>query len=226
MRIGKGRRRTYAPRARARAEAERDRVWRFIEFRGLDVPSLRAILTDPAAIAACEQNPFNPHAIARLRLSAYQKSIVMNYIDILIEWGDALFTEFQMETVNEATLLHTQALQILGPRPAEIGDCGDGDENERTYERISRTLGKGSQFLAEMETYTHAGTGAARCRSKVRPAHRYVIDFGVANFHRTEAIGAHRRRTSATKASPRGGDENRSSGASAPESKARHAAKA
>ena len=124
--------------ARARAEAERDRVWRFIEFRGLDVPSLRKILTDAAAIAAYEQDPFNPHAIARLRLSAYQKCIVMNYIDVLIEWGDALFTEFQMETVNEATLLYVQALEILGPRPVEVGDCGEGNENERTYEAIAR----------------------------------------------------------------------------------------
>lgn len=46
--------------ARDREAAEHDRVWRFIEFRGLDVPTLRQILTDAAAIEAYEQNPFNP----------------------------------------------------------------------------------------------------------------------------------------------------------------------
>jgi hypothetical protein len=182
-----------AYRARVRAEGDRDRVWRFIEFRGLDVPSLRAVLTDPAAIAAYEQNPFNPHAIARLRLSAYQKCIVMNYIDALIEWGDVLFTEFQMETVNEATLLYVQALEILGARPVEVGECGEGNESERTYDAIARTLGNGSQFLVEMETYTHVGTGAGRSRSSSRPQHQYVIDAEVANYYRKEALSSYRR---------------------------------
>jgi hypothetical protein len=70
--------------ARVQAEAERDRVWRFIKFRELDVPSLRAVLTDAAAIAAYEQNPFNPYAIGRTRHGAYQKCIVMNFIDVLM----------------------------------------------------------------------------------------------------------------------------------------------
>ena len=159
-------------------------------------------MTNAAAIAAYEENPFNPHAIARLRLSAYQKCIVMNYIDVLIDWGDVLFTEFQMETVNEATLLYVQALEILGPRPVDVGKCGEGNENERTYEAIARTLGKGSQFLVEMETYTHAGTGAGRARSSSRPQHQYVIDTEVANFYRKEALSSYRRRASATRHRP------------------------
>jgi hypothetical protein len=170
-----------------------DRVWRFIEFRNLDVPRLRAILTDAAAIAAYDQNPFNPHAIARLRLSAYQKCIVMNYIDVLIAWGDSLFTEFQMETVNEATLLYVQALDILGPRPAVIGDCGEGDENQRTYAHIAPLVKNGSDFLVEMESYTHAGSGAARAQAKSRPQHQYMIEHAVAQYYFNQAVNAGRR---------------------------------
>jgi hypothetical protein len=185
-----------AEEAREREKAERDCVWRFIEFRNLDVPTLRKILTDAAAIEAYEQNPFNPHAIARLRLSAYQECIVMNYIDILIEWGDRLFTRFQMETVNEATLLYVQALEILGPRPEEIGDCGEGNENERTYERIAPLVKKGSDFLVEMETYTHAGSGAARAQSNRRPQHQYTLGYAVAEHYFRDAVDAYRRRAS------------------------------
>src|SRR5262249_41747121 len=65
-----------------------DRVWRYREFRNLDVETLRQQLTDTAAIAAYRSDPFNPHAIARLRLSAYQKAIVMKYVDNLLDWGD------------------------------------------------------------------------------------------------------------------------------------------
>ena len=68
-------------------------------------------------------------------LTAYQKCMVMNYVDVLIAQGDALFTEFQMETVNEATLYYVQALEILGPRPEVVGDCGVADESQRPYAR-------------------------------------------------------------------------------------------
>ena len=33
-----------------------------------------------------QDDPFNPHAIARLRLNTYQKAIVMKYIDNLLDW--------------------------------------------------------------------------------------------------------------------------------------------
>jgi len=36
------------------------------------------------------ERPFNPHAIARLRPGAYQKSIFMKYIDNLLDWGQPI----------------------------------------------------------------------------------------------------------------------------------------
>lgn len=65
-------------------------------------------------------NPFNPHAIARLRGVAYQKTVVMKYLDNLIEWGDQLFRRDTIESINEATQLYILAAEILGPRPQEI----------------------------------------------------------------------------------------------------------
>ena len=136
------------------AARRRDRNWRYLEFRKLGLPELRAILTDAKAIDAYTTDPFNPHAIARLRLSAYQKAIVMRYIDNLLDWADELFTQFQMETVNEAMMLYATAADILGDRPAGLGPCGEGPISPKTYETIKPFLGKGSEFLVELEHWT------------------------------------------------------------------------
>jgi hypothetical protein len=65
-------------------------------------------------------NPFNPHLIARMRTVAYQKSVLIHYIKVLIDWGDQLFRRNTMETINEATQLYILADSVLGPRPKSI----------------------------------------------------------------------------------------------------------
>lgn len=67
-----------------------------------------------------ENNPFNPHAVARTRHSAYMRSTVMKYIDNLIAWGDQLFRVDTIESINEATLLYVLAANILGKKPEEV----------------------------------------------------------------------------------------------------------
>lgn len=62
-------------------------------------------------------DPFNPHRIAALRTTAYQKTLVMKYLDNLIAWGDQLFRRDTIEATNEATQLYVLALQLLGDRP-------------------------------------------------------------------------------------------------------------
>ena len=65
-------------------------------------------------------NPFNPHLIARMRTVAYQKNVLIKYIQVLIAWGDQLFSRDTIETINEATQLYILAASILGPRPKSI----------------------------------------------------------------------------------------------------------
>ena len=134
------------------AENERDRNWRYSEFRGLSLPKLREILSDPRAIEVYRTDPFNPHAIARLRLTAYQKSVVMKYLDNLLDWADSMFTEFTAESINEATLLYVMAADILGQRPVQLGECGEAVAPPRDYATIARQLAQGSEFLLELET--------------------------------------------------------------------------
>jgi len=130
-----------------------DRNWRYIEFRDLDVPKMREILTDKKAIEAYKKDPFNPHAIARLRLSAYQKTIVMKYIDNLLDWGDYLFARDTMESINEATMLYLFASDLLGQRPVKLGECKTVSEDKLTYEKLGPAIDKGSEFLIELENW-------------------------------------------------------------------------
>jgi hypothetical protein len=75
------------------------------------------------------QNPFNPHAVARLRVSAYMRSTIMKYIDNLISWGDQLFQQNTLETINEATLLYVLAANMLGKKPDEVPSRAIPEEN-------------------------------------------------------------------------------------------------
>src|SRR5204863_4251313 len=72
------------------------------------------------AVKEWRAHPFKPHLVARLRTTAYQKTVVMKYIDNLIAWGDQLFRRDTIESINEATQLYILAAQILGRRPEEI----------------------------------------------------------------------------------------------------------
>ena len=158
---------------------QRDRNWRYIEFRNHDIEKLRDLLTDDDTIEVYRKDPFNPHAIARLRLTAYQKTIVMKYIDNLLDWGDQLFAQDTMESINEATLLYILASDILGERPAELGDCAEIPTGSRTYESIKPLLNEDSPFLIEMEHWvgsSHAGNFA----SELKDSYEYSIDPAVA----------------------------------------------
>lgn len=101
----------------------KERYWRFLPLRTMDLPTLTQILASPAQISAYNDDPFDPDAIARLRISAYAKAVVMRYVDNLLNWGDHLFTQDTRESVDEATNLYVLALNLLGPRPQVLGDC-------------------------------------------------------------------------------------------------------
>ena len=170
--------------AAERARLLLDRVWRYREFRKLDQARLREILTDEDALAVYRKDPFNPHAIARLRLSAYQKSIVMKYVDNLLDWADFLFTQFTMESLNEALMLYIMASDILGPRPAQLGDCGEGKVISKNYENIRKEIGRGEEILIEIESWLVGRRGT----KKVKPSKgRFALDRSRVNRARIDA---------------------------------------
>ena len=51
-----------------------------------------------------------PDAIARLRLSAYQKSVVMKYLDNLLDWGDSCVSNPLLTLTVPAPVTRSQAM--------------------------------------------------------------------------------------------------------------------
>ncbi|TAK64589.1 MAG: hypothetical protein EPO24_03185, partial [Bacteroidetes bacterium] len=72
------------------------------------------------AISEWRSKPFKPDAIARFRPVAYQKALLMKYIDNLTEWGDYLFRQDTMESIVQATQMYILADKLLGPKPRII----------------------------------------------------------------------------------------------------------
>jgi hypothetical protein len=72
-------------------------------------------------LKAYRDRPFDPHAIAGLRPAAYRRSVVMGYIDNLLDWGDMLFRQYTPESVDEARMLYVLAYDLLGARPERLG---------------------------------------------------------------------------------------------------------
>lgn len=103
--------------------------WMFRPFRMQTLESLSQMLSDDnPAILAYENDPFSPFAIARLRVSAFEKATVMQYVDTLIDWGDSLFAQSTWESITAATMLYVYASNLLGPRPQQVGVCQDQEE--------------------------------------------------------------------------------------------------
>jgi hypothetical protein len=140
-----------------------DRYWRFLPFRDMTVESLTEILTDPAQIAAYNDDPFDPDAIARLRTSSYAKAIVMKYISNLIAWGDQLFAQDTRESINQATNLYVLASDLLGPRPIAVGDCATPAPksfNDIKQEYSNQTIATGTATGGGPATITLAASAS------------------------------------------------------------------
>lgn len=104
-----------------------ERFWRvkpFYDEAMRDIQTLEELIADAGKIneqvEKWSADPFNPHLIARTRVVAYMKAVVMSYIDNLIAWGDQLFRRDTLESINEATQLYVLAAKILGRRPENI----------------------------------------------------------------------------------------------------------
>jgi hypothetical protein len=100
------------------------------------------------------KNPFNPHAIARLRTTAYQKAVVIKYIENLIAWGDQLFRRDSIESINEATQVYILASEILGQRPENIPPRAV--PKVHTFNTLEGNLDEFSNALAEIEKFIPA----------------------------------------------------------------------
>jgi peptidoglycan hydrolase-like protein with peptidoglycan-binding domain len=110
------------------------------DYRAQRIENILAEINSPEyedQLTAWKNDPFNPHLIARYRPVAYQKNVVMKYLDNLIAWGDTLFGRDTIESINEASLLYMLAYEILGERPQKVPNVQHAD---RTYNQLEADL--------------------------------------------------------------------------------------
>jgi hypothetical protein len=101
------------------------------------------------AINQWREKPFQPHVIARFRPVAYQKAVLMKYIDNLVEWGDNLFRQDTMESIAQATQMYILADKLLGPKPRIVPPPIKAPYE--TYDQIERKLDAFGNALIELE---------------------------------------------------------------------------
>jgi hypothetical protein len=95
-----------------------------LQYTGSDSNLLKEKTDFSTEIIQWEQRPFDPDLIARMRIVAYQKAIVMKYIDHHRSWGDQLYAQFTRESVNEATLHYVLCAELLGDKPIIVPPQG------------------------------------------------------------------------------------------------------
>ena len=133
------------------------RFWQFQPFRTHVLETLRDQLTNAREINAYHCHPFDPHAIAKLRIGAYEKSTVMRVIDNLLAWGDSLFRQYTWESITTATLYYVYAWNLLGPRPQDVGRCKT--VAPMTYDQMAAKYQDGiPEFLISLEHLVGPGT--------------------------------------------------------------------
>ncbi len=87
--------------------------WKFLPFKNGVVDPLSSYINDPEDAYIWRSDPFSPHALARVRPGAYQKAVVLSYVDNLMEWADQEFARDTRESINYAHGLYSHAEELL-----------------------------------------------------------------------------------------------------------------
>ena len=173
------------------------RFWKVAPFQYTDVEMIQSILVnlsqpqDPvlyqdtvASINAWMQNPFQPWVVAQYRPTAYMLKTVMAYLDNLIAWGDSLFAQYTIETINEATQIYILAANILGDKPQPVPV--KGSVKPLTFNQLRASgLDAFGNTLVEMEVdmpfdlVAPSGSGAAANGSQILPSIGQALYFCV-----------------------------------------------
>ena len=138
------------------------RFWKVRPFQYTDAKLIQQVMLnlstgqDPQlqadtinSINAWAKTPFQPFAVAQYRPTAYMLKTVMAYLDNLIAWGDSLFQQYTIETINEATQTYVLAANILGTKPQVVPV--KESTAPQTYATIRPNLKQFSDALVDME---------------------------------------------------------------------------
>jgi hypothetical protein len=148
----------------------------------LKTDALSPGINDPH-IADWMAHPYDPFRVANGRQSAYGWATVMRFLDNLIAWGDALFSQDTMESVNQAEQLYVMASMILGPRPERVRlppEYEAANAGSATYASIDGSLDQFTDPLVDIENVIQSvpPLDQASSQGSARPAlPRFVLLF-------------------------------------------------
>ncbi len=99
----------------------------FQDLRSQDITEQRLLaeinaVDDLSARQTYIRDPYNPHALAMVRPSAYQTWTFYEFLDNMIKKGDKLFRRLTREDLVEATLIYTRVSDLLGDAPRNMGE--------------------------------------------------------------------------------------------------------
>jgi hypothetical protein len=136
--------------------ADPELAWQFLPFREMEDKDILEKLflelkprQSNNKINQWRNKPFQPHVIARERPIAYMKWTVMKYIEALIAWGDYLFRQDTIESINQATQLYILAAHLYGPRGQTIPKRGQ--TKKQTYNSLLDKWDAFGNAMVEME---------------------------------------------------------------------------
>ncbi|MEM9092762.1 MAG: hypothetical protein AAGC93_29045 [Cyanobacteria bacterium P01_F01_bin.53] len=124
-------------------------------------------------VQAWEADPFQPHAIARLRIEAYMKYTVMQYLDCLMGEADLLFRQYSRESLNEAKQLYVLAAKILGDKPVQLAPQETADYTANLL--LGRLNLKGIKPLEKLTSQVSSKLDGVRAIGGSRAADRNRI---------------------------------------------------
>jgi hypothetical protein len=102
------------------------------------------------AILAWMNDPYDPHMVASMRIAAYGKATVMQFLNLLIAWGDSYYAQYTSETVSQAEQLYVLADMILGPQPDQLRIPASQQSAAPTYASL-KNLDMFSNVLVNVE---------------------------------------------------------------------------
>ena len=165
-------------------EGGKERFWQFKPFHeeaGAPIETLADLLENQVELERQVEkwaaNPFQPHVIARMRITAYMKFTVMKYVDNLLAWGDQLFRRDTIESINEATNLYILAAKILGLAPQKVP--ARTQRSDKNFNEIKDDLDPFSNVLVEIEGYIYHSAAGNEPSTGTASALGYMFYFGV-----------------------------------------------
>ncbi|GGO53676.1 Tc toxin subunit A-related protein [Streptomyces lasiicapitis] len=135
---------------------EQDPVWRFLPLRLTEIDRDAQDLflrlqpnTPDQDLSEWRDNPFNPHVVARGRISAYKRWAAMQYVRIWIEYGDYYFRQNTLETIPMAIQCYVMASHLYGPAGQKIPKRGKTEP--ATYRSLLDRWDAFSNALVDLE---------------------------------------------------------------------------